>query len=209
MKRTTRKNAGALRAEVKAPVGSVSVEPVSSDDPEAHLVHLQRVVAHVERSAQWFEAEELTPGEWIYFEDRLNYSVFGWSDESAVLLFFNVNREVNEQTRLLLHGSPEHLLSGVKVETWLRREWVSPAMATCSWIWSISYQAWWRTSTQGWASDLQTNTESAAQESALPGLWKDRSRTSCINTTNAAALRLLLGWPVTLASRRSSVLGLV
>jgi hypothetical protein len=127
---------GRLRAEVKAPLGSVSVEPASPEDAEATAAHLQRVVAHVERSAQWFTSETLVAGEWIYFEDRLHYGVFGHGvhglynndpDPNSALLFINARRPGIGQTRLLLHGSPEHLLVDWTRSDRLRREWVSPS----------------------------------------------------------------------------------
>jgi hypothetical protein len=100
---------GHIRAEVKAPLGSVSIEPTLPNDVAAQRAHLEKVIANVEQNAQWFESDALHPGEWIFLEEQLNYRTFRAPGEIEVVLFLNLNRNNPGQTRLLLHGSPEHL----------------------------------------------------------------------------------------------------
>ena len=111
---------GRLRAEVKAPIGSVSLESPGPDDQSARAMHLQRVLRRVEQSAQWFAADEVRAGEWIFFEGRLNYWVFHPSNGAAIVLFLNLRHGEGRRVRLLLHGSPNHLLGGVPTQDQLR-----------------------------------------------------------------------------------------
>jgi len=111
---------GRLRAEVKAPIGSVSLESTGPNDQSARAMHLQRVMSRVEQTAQWFAADEVRAGEWIFFEGRLNYWVFHPSNAAAIVLFLNLRHGEGRRVRLLLHGSPNHLLGGVPIQDQLR-----------------------------------------------------------------------------------------
>jgi hypothetical protein len=59
-------------------------------------------------SARWYEEDGLTAGEWVQFEATLSYLVLKqpYSDSLSVLLF----ADEPGRRRLVLHGSPEHLV---------------------------------------------------------------------------------------------------
>jgi Family of unknown function (DUF7019) len=111
---------GRLKAEVKAPIGSISVEASASDDRASKVTQFQKVVRQVEQTAQWFTADGVRAGDWIFFEERINYWVIQLSKESAIVLFLNLGHGETRRTRLLLHGSPQHLLSGMQIQNELR-----------------------------------------------------------------------------------------
>jgi hypothetical protein len=111
---------GRLKAEVNAPIGSISVESSADCDQSAQAAQLQRVVRQVEQTAQWFTADGIRAGDWIFFEERINYWVIKLSRGSAIVLFLNLDHAETLRTRLLLHGSPEHLLTGAQAQDELR-----------------------------------------------------------------------------------------
>ncbi|MGP0022275.1 MAG: SAVMC3_10250 family protein [Streptosporangiaceae bacterium] len=125
---------GRLKAEVKAPIGSLSVEPPANDDQSAKATQLQRVVRQVEQTAQWFTADGVRAGDWIFFEERINYWVIQLSRGSAIVLFLNLDHAETRRTRLLLHGSPEHLLSGKQAQDGLRLGSPGPSPSDGSWF---------------------------------------------------------------------------
>lgn len=114
---------GRLKAQINAPIGSISVESSSANDNQADkVIQLQNVVRHVEQRAKWWDADDVEAGDWIFFEERINYWVIQVSKGSAVALFLNLAQDEIRRTRLLLHGSPEHLTSGVKAQDRLSSE---------------------------------------------------------------------------------------
>jgi hypothetical protein len=114
---------GSLKAQINAPIGSISVESSSANDNQAAKVaQLQSVMRHVEQTAKWYDADDVQAGDWIFFEERINYWVIQVSRGSAVVLFLNLAQDEIGRARLLLHGSPEHLTSGVKAQDRLRSE---------------------------------------------------------------------------------------
>jgi hypothetical protein len=116
---------GHVRAEVKAPLGSVSIEPTPADGVTARRSHIEKVIADIEKKAQWFESEDANSGDWVFFEDLINYRVFRMPNDNEVVLFLNRGKLLEEHTRLLLHGSPVHLMGSVQAENQLRIEWHS------------------------------------------------------------------------------------
>jgi hypothetical protein len=125
---------GKLRARVNAPIGSISVESFRPDAQSAKATHLEKVVHQVEQTAQWFTADDVRPGEWIFFEERFNYWVFQPSHGSAIVLFLNLGDGESRLVRLLLHGSPEHLLGGTPVQDRLRFAAAGPSPSDGSWL---------------------------------------------------------------------------
>jgi hypothetical protein len=119
---------GKLKGQVGIPhMASLTLElPAAITDEAARIRHLQRVVAKIEEYAQWYESEELVPGEWIFFENRFIYGSFGEGGK-GVVLFLNPGDpdRGSDQTRLLMHGSPQHLLGNVWFHDELRKEWWS------------------------------------------------------------------------------------
>ncbi|MCG3752733.1 SAVMC3_10250 family protein [Amycolatopsis sp. Poz14] len=72
---------------------------------------LDRAVRKIGTSARWYTDDELVPGQWVQFEARLNYRVVhggSHGGQSAALLFWEPAN--GDEPRLLLHGSPEHLV---------------------------------------------------------------------------------------------------
>jgi hypothetical protein len=114
---------GRLKAQINAPIGSISVESSTANDSQAaRVAQLQNVVRHVEQSAKWWDADDVEAGDWIFLEERINYWVIQVAKGSAVVLFLKLAQDEIRRTRLLLHGSPEHLTSAVKAQHRLRSE---------------------------------------------------------------------------------------
>lgn len=72
--------------------------------------HLDAVIAHLEGTARWYE-EDVQVGQWVHFEARLGYHVLGGENHPTVLLLAEPADRTGSR-RLVLHGSPEHLLGG-------------------------------------------------------------------------------------------------
>jgi hypothetical protein len=127
---------GRLRAEIKAPVGSISVEPELPDNKAwTKADDLNKVTDYIEQNFQWFTSEEVRAGEWIYFEDWLNYRVFRPHRRAPIVLFYNLNYHETGHTRLLLHGSAEHLRGSAPAEGQLRLERLeSPSPSDGPWF---------------------------------------------------------------------------
>lgn len=70
--------------------------------------HLDAVIAHLEDKARWYE-EDVQVGQWVHFEARLGHHVVGGEDRPRVLLLAEPAGGTGSR-RLVLHGSPEHLL---------------------------------------------------------------------------------------------------
>ena len=92
-----------------------------SEDSDRQMPDLAKVLRRIDRSerwARWWEDEGLEPGDWVQFETRMNYTVV--SDprgeqqgvDASPLLFWqpSTKKWVPGQSRLLLHGSPKHLV---------------------------------------------------------------------------------------------------
>src|SRR5437764_13198037 len=98
---------GRLRIGIRTPIGSASLEPLPSDLIEAQSERLQGAIQHIESKAQWYESTQIVPGQWIFFDALLKLGVYGVS--KAIALFVDA-RTYSQGTRLLLHGSPKHLV---------------------------------------------------------------------------------------------------
>jgi hypothetical protein len=126
---------GRFRAEVKAPIGSISVEPQVPDDKSwTKADDLNKVTDYIEQHFQWFTSEQVRAGEWIYFEDWLNYRVFRPHRRTSIVLFYNLNHPDTGQTRLLLHGSAEHLRGSAPTDGQLRLDSLSPSPSDGPWF---------------------------------------------------------------------------
>ena len=80
-------------------IGQVGVEPPADS-------HFDEVVDHLAEFARWYTDDGLAAGDWVQFETSLGYTIF-----DPVLLF----AEPPGTQRLVLHGSPSHLIGGVTV----------------------------------------------------------------------------------------------
>lgn len=82
-------------------VGQVGIEQPGDS-------HLDDVIDHLGGIARWYQEDGLTPGEWVQFEATLSYLVLRQPDDHSfsVLLF----ADEPGRRRLVLHGSPEHLV---------------------------------------------------------------------------------------------------
>lgn len=121
---------GRFRAEVTTPLGSLSFEPGSLDGRSDTAAQLEKIVSDIGLRARWFEPTEADPlhaGEWIFFEDRINYWIFEPTSSPALVLFLNLSRTSARRTRLLLHGSAEHLTGAGVTHGRLRSAASSPS----------------------------------------------------------------------------------
>ena len=89
---------------------------LTSTMKKSQLKHLERVVAQIARTADWFTDLELRPGQWVAFEAPLNYLVLDHPEFTKMLIFTDVpgvvpDRSSESNVRLLLHGSAEYLLN--------------------------------------------------------------------------------------------------
>ena len=87
-------------------------------------------MSDIEQRARWFEPTEADPlhaGEWIFFEDRINYWIFEPGSGPALVLFLNLFRPSARRTRLLLHGAAGHLTSPGGTHGRLRSAALSPS----------------------------------------------------------------------------------
>jgi hypothetical protein len=80
-------------------VGQVGVEPNADS-------HLDDVIDYLSGTARWYQDEGLAFGDWIQFEATLSYTVFAGEDFQPALFFV----EAEGPGRLILHGSPQHLV---------------------------------------------------------------------------------------------------
>lgn len=113
-----------------APLGLGELQFTLADGPQRHP-NLERVLRHLEsltpKPAEYFEASP-DAGQWVKFKTRMNYQLVrpttdGWSDEGehiehpagpAAVVFWEPHSRLepwsSAKPRLVLHGSPEHLL---------------------------------------------------------------------------------------------------
>jgi hypothetical protein len=107
---------------IKAPL-SLGELSVTLDDSQGNPApNLERVLAHIQESAKWYEAEDLRVGDWVQFEATMNWSVVKsiaangawglekWDLEAPYVMFWQA-APLN-QNALILHGSPSHLFEG-------------------------------------------------------------------------------------------------
>ncbi|MFI6675251.1 SAVMC3_10250 family protein [Kribbella sp. NPDC050470] len=99
-----------------------TVEASASYDPakerQAQIVDLDRAVEVVRKTwpVRWWAETDITPGEWVQFENRLNFGVIAGRDgtsaagKTAALFWGNEEHGVRTSPRLLLHGSVRHLV---------------------------------------------------------------------------------------------------
>ncbi len=103
------------RISLTTPFGGVEVD-TAAGRPDTRTEHLTKVVRRIEENAGWFTEEGLRPGQWVAFEAPLNHVVL--DDLSTDMVLFVDAPEASKAyptggaVRLLLHGSPEHLVSG-------------------------------------------------------------------------------------------------
>jgi hypothetical protein len=103
---------------VKAPLGLGELSVSVADASAARHPDLDTVIRYINRSSpppKSYLQDDLEPGEWMTFEALLSYKFRRWGDDpyaQAVLLFWEpkFRQEEEEETRLLLHGSPSHLI---------------------------------------------------------------------------------------------------
>ena len=86
-------------------IGVPGIGQVGVDQPAG--AHLDAVVDHLSGIARWYTEDGLATGDWVQFETSLGYTVAG-TDRVPVLLF----AEPPGDRRLVLHGSPHHLVGG-------------------------------------------------------------------------------------------------
>jgi hypothetical protein len=82
-------------------LGQIGVEPPAD-------AHFDEVVDHLSGIARWYTEDGLAVGDWVQFETSLGYTIAG-SDRVPILLF----AEPAGDPRLVMHGSPHHLVGEV------------------------------------------------------------------------------------------------
>lgn len=112
-----RRRAG-LRGEIGvAGLANVGVDLPASVPPDGPT--LDEVLDHLTGTPgmlRWYEEENLRPGQWIQFEARLDQIVLELAQPRPVQIALFAEPGSADGTRLLLHGSPEHLTAaGVSV----------------------------------------------------------------------------------------------
>lgn len=102
--------------EVNIPFG-LGAKAAFSESMQRQFPELQKVIDHIDQSGtvRWYEEAELKPGDWIQFETRLNYRTYeaGRGSGRRALIFWDVPDGPPGMRRILLHGSPDHLLGQV------------------------------------------------------------------------------------------------
>lgn len=104
--------------EGKAPMNLGGIRFSLTD--EAVTADLERVLrylhVHSAKPPRWYTEDGLEPGQWVQFEARMNHEVVGPAAEpgTTVLVFWEVPGDA--PVRLLLHGSPKHLVSATQTD---------------------------------------------------------------------------------------------
>jgi hypothetical protein len=120
--------------ETQVPGGGFRVVfPEDGESPEASLnCVLHHMLIDSDAPPRWYQEDGLQPGQWVQFEARMNYEIVAGdpagSDTGGVLVFWEVSDQDADEgeegtQRLLLHGSPKHLLSaegGAETEPYRR-----------------------------------------------------------------------------------------
>jgi hypothetical protein len=102
------------KVTLTAPMASVAISP-EADPEHARAKRLRKITKHVDRNAVWYTDGGVAAGQWMAFEARMNYLIP--EDHPKCVLFVNISSTPPQRgdavdTRLLLHGSVEHLLTG-------------------------------------------------------------------------------------------------
>lgn len=101
--------------DAQAPLNLGGLRLSFPDDPRPEVADLERVLRHLinesDQPPRWYTEDELTPGQWVQFEAQMNYQVLGPQTATGpkILVFWEVAETA--RIRLLLHGSPCHLLA--------------------------------------------------------------------------------------------------
>jgi hypothetical protein len=99
---------------IKAPLGLGEVNVSLTGDASSADPDLAKVVKYIDRSAspKSYLEEDLKSGDWVKFEAWLSYKFRRWdgqNEQREILLFWEPQPSTAD-TRLLLHGSPNHLI---------------------------------------------------------------------------------------------------
>jgi hypothetical protein len=96
------------RISFSTPFGGLEVDTATVANSDTTGGQLARVVSHIEETARWYAEEGLRPGQWVAFEATMNYVLLNGADTEMVL-FVDIPSS-QQDTRLLLHGSAQHLI---------------------------------------------------------------------------------------------------
>jgi hypothetical protein len=105
--------------DAQAPLNLGGLRFAFPDDAESLAADLNRVVRFLHvgsaKPPRWYTEDGLEPGQWVHFEARMNYEVVGAAGApgTPVLVFWD---QRPGPVRLLLHGSPKHLVSATKTD---------------------------------------------------------------------------------------------
>lgn len=110
-----------VEGELKVPgIGGVKLGPVAPDQSEKATPDLEKVISALEnsdRAAKWFADDNVQPGQWVHFDVPLCYTPLSDGHGVRAVVFLGSDEPTKDHpadgtTRLLLHGSAEHLLGG-------------------------------------------------------------------------------------------------
>ncbi|MFJ6792732.1 SAVMC3_10250 family protein [Streptomyces sp. NPDC091268] len=104
--------AGALR--VTSPFGGIDMDAPAPDSEQGQLRHLRDVYKHVGLVADWYEAPDLRPGQWVQFEAPIRCVTLSGAHQDLVLFVDSgsgtgTEPAPDERSRLIMHGSVRHL----------------------------------------------------------------------------------------------------
>lgn len=105
-----------LRAELGVPgVAKVGAELAAAPGDGPGLAEVLAHLSETPGKLRWYTEEDLRPGQWIQFEARLGMVVMDLPSAPPVVFFAELDADPG--TRLILHGSPGHLLETAGIPT--------------------------------------------------------------------------------------------
>ena len=127
-----------VEGELTVPgIGGLRASSAAPDQNAGAVAELKKVISALEKSdraARWFADSRVQPGQWVHFDLPLCYTTI--ADRGARAVVFLGSDEPADgsstvaATRLLLHGSAEHLLDGQDGDAANRDGWRSPVRYT-------------------------------------------------------------------------------
>lgn len=94
----------------KARIASLETS-VEMDVADAADTEVRKLIDHLAGDAQWYRRDGLIPGTWVFFEGRIGYR----SLPGGAALFCEAGGWDRTSTRILLHGSANHLVGRTAV----------------------------------------------------------------------------------------------
>jgi hypothetical protein len=102
--------------QLSTPVAGIGIAAQPpSDAHELRNAKLAAIIAEIERAARWYTEPDLPTGQWVQFEARMmgtvaQFRTVNGGPAHGLALFAAVQPDDVAEPRLVLHGSPRHLL---------------------------------------------------------------------------------------------------